>query len=114
VSLEILSLKTLSKLDDEKVMKALAAHLRRASLDCHDRPGDSKPRKVTMEISLVPVLAEDLTCDEVKSQIQIKSTLPAHRTKIYSFGLKASGALVFNPDSLDAVDQGTLLPDDEE
>jgi hypothetical protein len=112
--LEKLELATLSKLDHGKVAEAFRMHLKRAAEDCTDRPGDGKTRMVVLEIGLVPVLDESGDCYEVQAQCQVKSKVPAHKTKVLSLGARMNGLLVFNPESPDAVDQGTLdLPDND-
>jgi hypothetical protein len=110
MSLKALSLETLSQLD-EKIAEAFRRHLDRASHDCYDRPGDNKPRKITLEVALVPVLEDDGGCKDVKVQVQVASAVPKHKTKVISVGLRPNASLVFNPDSLDDVNQTTLLPD---
>lgn len=108
-----LKLESLKDLDAGKAVIAFERHLTRAANDCADRPGDRKPRKVILEINLTPVLDEDLDCTEVKAQIQVTSKVPVHRTKVYSLGMRRNGILVFNEDSPEAIDQTTLLPDDD-
>ena len=82
-------------------------------MDCMDRPGDGKSRKVTLEVTLSPVMDPAGDCTEVEAQIHAKSTVPPHRTKPYSFGLRRNGVLVFNPDSVENVGQSTLINDEE-
>ena len=113
MSIQQLSLETLRDLDMGKVMEAFNLHIARASRDCMDRPGDSKARSVTLQLALVPVLEPDGSCDQVKAQVHISSKVPTHRTKVYSLGLRRNGALVFNPDSPDDINQTTLLGDDD-
>lgn len=112
MSLTALSLETLPQLD-EKIAEAFRRHLERAAHDCYDRPADGKPRKVTLEVGLVPVIESDLTCKEVKLQAMVTSAVPKHKTKVLSVGLRPNAALVFNPDSLENVDQATFLDDED-
>lgn len=111
--LKVLSLDNLPDLDDGKIAEAFRVHLARAAHDCYDRPGDGKPRKVTLEIGLFPVLESDGSCDQVKLQALVTSAVPKHRTKVLSLGLKPNANLLFNPDSLENVDQATFLPGDD-
>ena len=107
-------LDTLRELDNGKAAIAFDRHVKRASTDCLDRPGDPKPRTVTLEIQLTPRIDPDsLDCTEVECRILASSKVPPHHTKALSFGLRKNGILVFNPDSPDAVDQKTLLNDEE-
>lgn len=110
--LQKFTLDTLKDLDGGKAALAFEQHVRRAANDCLDRPGDQTARKITLEIKLSPVLNADLTCDEVKAQIEASSAVPKHRTKEYSFGIRANGMLVFSQDSPDNVNQTTMLDDD--
>jgi hypothetical protein len=102
------SLESLKNLDMGKASEAFQHHVRRAALDCLDRPLDGKPRKVVLEIAMVPDPEQDGACDKVKLQIRASSALPKHQTKVYSLGARVNGQLVFNEDALDNVDQGTL------
>lgn len=108
------TLDALDDLDSGKAIEAFNLHIRRAAQDCYDRPGDDKPRKVKLEVSFTPVMDDEGDCNEVKAQIYASSAVPTHRTKTYSFGLRANGVVVFNPDSPDCVDQTTLIPDDND
>lgn len=99
---------SLSVLDDGKLNLVLRKHLQRANMDCQDRPSDRKPRKVTIEISFVPVLEQDGDCTESWMQAKIKSSIPDHASKPYSVSMRRNGAFVFNNSSLGNVNQNTL------
>jgi hypothetical protein len=114
VSFKIVTLENLKALDMGKVDEAFKAHLALASLDCADRPAEKKARKVMVELSIVPVPETNgqmVTCSEVKAKFRVTSSVPKHETKEYSFGVKKTGALVFNEDAPDNVNQATLLDD---
>lgn len=104
----------MAALDDKTIAAALNVHIRRASADCVDRPGEKKARVVTLQFAIVPVLMPDGSCDKVNTQFQIKSKIPDHRSRVYSMGLRRNGMLVVNEDSLDDVDQSTFLGGDDE
>lgn len=108
-----LSLDAFKVLDGGKVQASFADHLARAAKDCLDRPLDTKARKVTLQVDVVPRTDSDGACDQVNVQVQIKSTVPTHHTKVYPMALYRNGAIGFNPDSLDNPDQLTYLDDDE-
>jgi hypothetical protein len=108
-----LSLDNLKDLDGGKALLLFGEHLKRAAVDCVDRPADKAKRKVTLEVTLEPDPEPDGTCDRVTGQIKSKSALPVHQTRPYSFRLHANGLLSFNPDSPDSVDQGTLLSNED-
>lgn len=111
--MEQFTLESLKELDGGKASLAFEHHVRRAAIDCMDRPGDKAPRKITLEITLRPVMEPGGDCTEVEAQIKASSSVPKHQTKPYSFGLRRNGVLVFNPDSPDAVDQMTAFGDDD-
>jgi hypothetical protein len=106
------SLDTLPKLDDGKAALAFVEHVRRAARDCTDRPGEPKPRVVTLTVSVTPVMQSNGDCDEARVQIKVKSDTPVHQTKPYSFGLRANGVLVFSEHSPNDVNQTTLMDGD--
>lgn len=107
------TLDNLKDLDGGKAAFAFEQHVKRAALDCMDRPGDPKPRTVTLVVSLIPVMEPGGDCTDVEAQIHAKSAVPPHKTKPYSFGLRRNGVLVFNPDSPDNVNQATLMGEDD-
>lgn len=114
MSVRQLSLESLKQLDDGKPMAAFNTHLARIAADCLDRPADSKERVVNLKLVCKPQLQPDGDCTEVKMQLFVTSSIPTHKTKVYSCGLRKNGVLVFNPDSLDAVDQTTFLSDEDD
>jgi hypothetical protein len=107
------TLDSLKALDGGKAWHAFQTHIKRAALDCMDRPGDGKGRKVTLELELTPVMEADGDCVEVACTIRAASVVPKHQTKPYSFGLRRNGSLVFNEDSPTSVNQMTMLEDEE-
>lgn len=102
------SLDNLSELDGGKAALAFELHVRRAALDCSDRPADPKARKIVFQVDLTPVMEPGGDCTDVDVRIGVKSTVPPHKTKPYSMGLRKNGVVVFNPDSPDAIDQQTF------
>jgi len=83
-----LSLTSLEELDDGRVSKAFQHELKRAVQDCIDRPGDKKPRKVVLELELVPVVNTEnglLECEGADGEFTIKSKVPTRRSKKYGF-----------------------------
>lgn len=102
------TLESLKDLDGGKALLAFQTHVHRAAVDCMDRPADAKPRKVLLQVEILPVMEPGGDCTEVALTIQAKSVIPPHQTKAYSMGLRRNGVLVFNPDSPDHVDQTTF------
>lgn len=104
-----LNLATLKdELDGGRVGAAFDHELRRCVEDCQDRPGDTKPRKVTLELTIEPVKSDSNFCEEVWGKIRISSTVPKRQTKPISFGVRKGGMLVFNDLSEDDVKQRTI------
>lgn len=115
MALEQLTIHTLGNLDDAKTGVAFATHLKRAADDCYDRPVDNRPRKVTIQIELVPVPEANGDCGEVNADVKITSTIPPHQTKTLSLGLRHNGMLVHRTESPHNVNQpGLPIADDEE
>lgn len=114
MNLRQLSLETLKELEGGIPAAAFNHHLHRIAVDCMERPADGKERVVNLKLVCKPMLQPDGDCTEVKMQIFVTSSIPTHKTKVYSCGLKRNGALAFNPDSLDAVDQATFLSDEDD
>lgn len=108
-SLMQLKLETLGELDGGKGALAFQHHMKRAAEDCLDRPADSKARTVTLKVELTPVMEDDGDCREVKAKITASSSIPVHKTKVYSLALRKNGILAFNPDAPDNINQGTLI-----
>jgi hypothetical protein len=107
------TLASLQDLDGGKAVKAFEQHVRRAAIDCMDRPADATARKVVLELELTPVMDQAGECTEVNARFKAASAVPKHQTKLYSLGLRRNGVLVFNPDSPDHIDQTTFLSDQE-
>jgi hypothetical protein len=114
--LERLTLESLKLLDAGGVA-AVDQLMSRVALDCLDRPGDTTSRTIDLKMAFKPVIDPDGSCSEVKVQIQAVAKLPSYKTKVRSLGarqMKGGGMFVFQPDAPDNVNQGSLLPEDEE
>lgn len=106
-----LDLASLDKLDDGRVSVAFAHELKRAVQDCMDRPGDKKPRIVTLEFSLKPVCSTEggvVEMDGADGDFKIKSKVPTRQTKTYSFRANKRGQLAFSSESPENADQTTF------
>lgn len=108
MSLETLSLETMAMVDYGKIDAALQLHLKRAGQDCMDRPGDKNPRKVTLTISLKPVIQQDGDVTDVDAEFEISSTVPKHRSRPIHMMPRRGGHLVFTPESPDNAEQMTI------
>jgi hypothetical protein len=100
----------MSVLDDGKTAIAVGKHLERAARDCYDRPTDFKPRVVILQIEVTPIENDD---QNVMVQCFASSKVPPHRSRTVEMRVHGNGQLLFNPDSLDNVDQETMFGDNE-
>lgn len=103
-----LTLAQLKDFDLGKVDMAFQLAMRRAAQDCNDRPGNGKPRVVKLELAMIPIREQDGSCDTVKAEFRVDTTLPRQVSKTYEFIINKSGHMKFAPDSPEAVDQRTL------
>jgi hypothetical protein len=114
--LKRLSLENLKDLDGGRALEAFHDQLKRAVLDCLDRPGDKRARKIVLQFTALPVPVingNTIDCDSVKGTFQCRCKLPDHETRTYDFGVQQSGDLIFNPDSPEDHRQMTMLEDGE-
>lgn len=95
-------------LDGGRIHEAFMAELRRVAMDCEDRPGDDKVRKVSLELQLTPVCDEHGQLDSLSGKFHVTSSVPKRRSKSYSFGFRKGGMLVFNDLSDDNIHQQTI------
>lgn len=103
-----LSLESLSAIDEGRVERAFARHLQRAIADCEDRPGDKKPRKITLTANLSPVMLQDGAVTSVEVECEVSSTVPKHVSKIVECVVKNGGRALFNNMSEGDVLQKTI------
>lgn len=95
-------------LDGGRIHEAFMAELRRVAMDCEDRPGDDKVRRVSLELNLTPVVDEQGRLDSLSGKFHVTSTVPKRRSKSYSFRFRQGGRLVFNDLSDDNIHQKTI------
>lgn len=98
-------------LDGGRIGIAFQQELKRVVADCEDRPADNKPRTVTLTLAVVPVPTTDgtvVTLDSISAKFQVSSSVPKRRSKVYSFGARAGGQLVFNDMCEENVKQRTF------
>lgn len=95
-------------LDGGRIAEAFASELRRVAADCDDRPGDKNARKVTLTLAVAPICDEEGRLDTIAGKFHVTSTVPQRRSKIYSFGYRQGGKLVFNDLSDDNINQQTI------
>lgn len=112
-----LTLPDLAAMDNERIGTAVAQALNRAADDIYDRPGESKPRKVVLEVLLVPECTEDGECDNVKMQAQVKDTIPARKSRVYDLGVRRRNGttkLMYSDAAPDNHLQPGLLSEDQQ
>jgi len=78
--------------------------------DLEDRPGVEKARELVLIARFTPKVASRGAMGDVEVEFEVKVKGPPSRSATYKMRA-VGGALTFNSDSLDNVDQGTL--DDE-
>lgn len=106
-----LSLESLEHLDDGRVAVAFQHELKRAVQDCIDRPSDKKPRTVTLELAIKPIVAPDSSIIEMEGadgEFTVKSKVPTRKSKTYSFRSNKHGQLAFSSESPENADQTTF------
>ena len=108
MSLIALKLETLKDLDFGRPAVAYEQSIADAVRDCIDRPGDKRPRKVTMEFVITPQGGDDGDCDAVEGEFKIRTVLPHRQTRPYSFGLNKRGSLFFSENCPENVNQTTF------
>lgn len=114
--LQQLSLNTLNQVDYGKANIAFQRLIRQAVNDCIDRPGLKKARKVSLTLTINPVVTingNTIDCDSVKGSFHLKTTLPNMETDPIDFGIRSNGDIVFNADAPDNHRQQTCLDEDE-
>ena len=96
------NLSSLSELHGGRALETFQEATKRAVLDCLERPGDKRARKVVMQMTIVPVpliQGNTIDCDSAEGSFQIKCTIPQWETESINFGVQNDGNLIFNPDS---------------
>jgi len=103
-----LNLQSLASIDEGRVDKAFARHLKRAIQDCEDRPGDKKPRKITVTALVSPIMLQDGAVSNVSVECEISSTVPKHVSRLVECTVKHGGRALFNDLSEDDIKQRTI------
>lgn len=107
--LEAFTFEKIAEMDDGRITMLLNKLMREAAMDCNDRPGEPKPRSVTLKINYKPILNPTTGgCDEVMVDMEVAPKAPARITKAFSMRPRQNGTLLFNHDSPDAYDQRTI------
>lgn len=102
------NLASVEAMADGTISAAFDSHMARAVLDCEDRPGDNKPRKVVLEMEVKPVMLQGGSVTEVVIEAKVKCTIPAHVSRPIECKIKDGGKAVFNDLSQSNVNQKTI------
>jgi hypothetical protein len=103
----------LKMLDSGKVDIALQDGIKRAVLDCKDRPHDPTKRVVTLKLNIVP-MPEDNDLDQVHVEFEVESKVPVRRSKPYPMKVHNNGQLSFSEHNPTNPDQATMFDADSE
>lgn len=101
MSMQILRTATLAEIRDGILAHQLDAELVKIHVDCVDRPGLKKARKVKLEISFIPQGDDPL--DGVEVEFTVTSSLPATSIVRQMKSMKKRNGFAFDSDT-DAVD----------
>lgn len=85
------SISELAKVDGGRIATTFDELVRKAIADCEDRPGNKRPRTVSLVLSLVPRVREGGECYEVEFGFDVKSTVPTTHSPAY-FGSIRKGS----------------------
>lgn len=111
------SLRTLAELYDGRVDAAFSLAMTRLADDVNDRPGDNRPRVLTLKVGIIPNPDEDGTLDSALLSCEISEKVPARSTKPIDMGIRRRGGkshLVFSPAAPDNHRQPGLPLDPED
>lgn len=99
---------TLKDLDGGRVAAAFQHALQRAVVDCEDRPGEKKARKVVLEAEVIPIAGPENSCDGTNVTFRVKDTIPTRTSRQYAMGIregKDGKRLIFNNEDPASVHQ---------
>ena len=105
--IEKFQLSTLSKIDEGRVERAFDFALARLIADCKDRPALDEGRKLSLTITLTPVVGENGELETANATFQVVDTVPKRRSRTYNMKATPSG-LLFNEMAPEDVRQTTL------
>lgn len=105
MSIQSLSLANIEEIDGGKVAVAFAVELQHVIKDMLDRPGDNRPRKVSLNLELKPQCDDSGTLADVQVAFDIASSVPNRRSNAYNMRarlIRGGGAqLVFQAETND-------------
>ena len=103
-----LNLEGLSHIAGGTVDAAFSKHVKRAIMDCEDRPGDKNARTISLVVKVTPVILQDGAITDVQIERDVASAVPKHVSKTVECRVKAGGRALFNDLSEADYDQRTI------
>ncbi len=107
INLVELDLSTIQQLQGGAVFQQAQKLIAAAVADCENRPAEERPRKVSIQLEILPVSRfEEIddahtkrVLDGVKLRLQMDVKCPTRKTMEFDCGVGENHALMFNPDS---------------
>lgn len=107
INLVELNLATIQQLQNGGVFQQVQRLIAAAVADCENRPAEERPRKVSIQLEILPVSRlEEIddqhtrrVLDGVKLRLQMDVKCPTRKTIEFDCGVGDNHALLFNPDS---------------
>lgn len=94
MALQKFDLAALANLDEGRVRETFDQALHRLEADCRDRPTLKRPRKVTLEVAIVPQTDEQGNLLQVLMQADVKESVPKRTTNVYRMLAGRTGLFV--------------------
>jgi hypothetical protein len=119
LSIQKLSFESLATVDGGSLNEQFENALKRASLDCQSRPGESKGRVITLKVTATPIVDQNGFCEEAKWCVDVTDKIPCYKSPEFMASLRRDGSFVFTEDSVRAnpsqgrLDYGDMDMDDE-
>lgn len=87
------------------------------SLDCMERPGESKPRSITIKLIFEPVVDQDGYVTDNEMYVEIGNKIPGYKSKKTSVTMRKrgnQGTFVFSEDTCNDEDNQSLGRSDDD
>jgi hypothetical protein len=105
VNLVELDLSTLQQLQGGAVFQQVQRLIAAAVTDCENRPTEERPRKVNIQLEIIPVSRRETiddthfrqVLDGVKLRLQMDLKCPTRKTMEFDCGVGSNHTLLFNP-----------------
>lgn len=109
MAVKLFKIESLPEFDGGRIAAAVEQELKKAALDCMDRPAEERARTVNLQFELCPVRDEHGQCEGVTLDFQIVGKCPTRKSKTYHLGIKQTGGLFFSEHSPENVNQKTIM-----